>query len=221
MHLFLSMRLEHCCEAHSLKVISFLISKFLFFQTHCRVLPVWVWEPWKAQKLVTLEGWIILPVKSHWTMNISADFCRTAKSFWWLENTLLRSSLNPPSLIAAEQYAYCSGQINFWSHLGEIRPQKSRKFHRTPSRCRIESIKSEGERSQKVTLITCPRHFLETPISCRIYVPKNAFLQVNPLGTSLKVLLILTFCYLCRLPGHFSDNAPSNKICRRAPLVWP
>ena len=91
------------------------------------------------------------------------------------------------------------GQINFWSHLGEIRPQKSRKFHRTPSRGRIESIKSAGKRSQKVPLITFPRHFLETLISCQNYMPKNSISQVNPLGTSLEVLLISTFCYLCRL----------------------
>jgi len=30
-------------------------------------------------------------------------------------------------------------------------------------------------------------------------MPKSAILQVNPLGTNLEVLLILTFCYLCRL----------------------
>jgi len=183
---------------------------------------MWFWESWSARKLVMLEGWVILPVKAHYTMNISANFCRNAKSFGWLWNNLLRPSLNSPFLKAAEQYVYCSGgNINFWSHLGEERPQKPQKFHSNPSRGRIESIKSAGNRSQKVTLITCPRHFLETLITCRIYMPKNAILLVNPLGTSLKVLLILTFCYLCRLPGHFSDNAPSNKICRRAPLVWP
>jgi len=113
---------------------------------------------------------------------------------------LFRPLLKSPSLITAEQYAYCSGgKINFWSHLGEERPEKHQKIHRTPSRGRIESIKSAGKRSQKVTLITCSRHFLETLISCRIYTPKNAVLQVNPLGTSLEVLLILTFCCLCRL----------------------
>ena len=95
---------------------------------------------------------------------------------------------------------YCSGsKINFWSHLGEGRHEKPQRFHNTPSRCRIESINSAGKRSQKVTLITCPKHFLETLISCRIYMPKNAILLVNPSGTNLKVLLFLTFCYLCRL----------------------
>jgi len=51
---------------------------------------------------------------------------------------------------------------------------KLRNFHKNPFRGSIESIKSTGKKSQKVTLITCPRHFLETLISCRIYIPKNA-----------------------------------------------
>jgi len=166
-----------------------------------------VWGSKSARKLVTLEGWVILPMKSHWTMKISANFCRTAKSDGWLKNNLLRPSLNSPSLIAAEQYAYCSGgKINFWSHLGEERPEKSRNFHRTPSHGRIESIKNVGKRSQKVTSITCLRHFLEKLISCQIYMPKNAILQVNPLGTSLEVLLILTFCYLCRLLANSNSR---------------
>jgi len=38
---------------------------------------------------VTLEGWLILPVKSHWTMNISVNFCRTAKSLGWFYNNFL------------------------------------------------------------------------------------------------------------------------------------
>jgi len=78
----------------------------------------------------------------------------------------LRSLLKFSGLIAAEQHAYCSGgKINFWSHLSEERPDTPQKFHRNPFRGRIESIKSAGKRSQKVTLITCPRHFLETLIS--------------------------------------------------------
>jgi len=77
--------------------------------------------------------------------------------------------------------------INFWSHLGEERSEKTQKIHRHPSDCRIESIKSVGIRSQKDTLITYPRHFLETLISCRIYIPKNAILQVNSSETSLQV----------------------------------
>jgi len=86
--------------------------------------------------------------------------------------------LNCSCLIAAEQHAYCSrGKINFWPHLGEERPEKPQNFHGNPSRSRIESIKSAGKKSQKVILITCPRHFLETLISCRIYIPKNAILQ--------------------------------------------
>jgi len=96
----------------------------------CRDLPVWIGESSDTRKLVTLEGWVILPVISHWTMNISANFCRTAKSFGWLHNNFLRFSLKFPCLIAAEQFAYrFGGKINFWSHLGEERPEKPRKFH--------------------------------------------------------------------------------------------
>jgi len=147
--LFLSMRLKHFCEAHPPQVIPFLFRSFCFVWT---LLPVWVRESWSARKLITLEGWVILPVKSHWTMNISANFCQTAKSFGWLLNDLFRSSLNSPSETAAEQHAYCSrGKINFWSHLIEERPENLHKFQRTPSRGRIESIKSVGKRSQKVT----------------------------------------------------------------------
>jgi len=144
---------------------------------------LWEYEHWKGvyqnlrktsksvklESLVTMEGWVILPVNSHWTMNISAIFGRTAKYSGWLENNFLRSSLNFSCLIAAEKHAYCSGgKINFWSHLGEERPEKPQKFHRHTSRGRIESIKSAGKRSQKVTLTTFPRHFLETLISFRI-----------------------------------------------------
>ena len=89
-------------------------------------------------------------------------------------------SLISPSSIAAEQYAHCSGgKITFWSHLGEKRLENPENFHGTPSRGCIESIKSAGEISQKVGLMICPRHFLETRISRRIYIPKNAILQVN------------------------------------------
>jgi len=147
----------------------------------CRDLPVWIRESSSTRKLVTLEGWVNLPVKSHWKMNISANFCRTVKSFGWLQNNFLRSSLNFPCLIAAEQYAYCcGGKINFWSHLGEERPGKPQIFHTNPSCSRIDSIKSAGNRSQKVTFITYPRHFLETivyveftPVAGPIFETKN------------------------------------------------
>jgi hypothetical protein len=70
--------------------------------------------------------------------------------------------------------------------VGEEKPGKSQIFQRIPSHGRNESIKSAGKRSQEVTFITCPRHFIETHISCRIYVPENAILQVNPFETSLE-----------------------------------
>jgi len=122
----------------------------------------------------------------------------------------LKSLLNFPSLIAAEQYAHCPGAKstfgaiwgkkgpknlkNFWVRKG---PENPEKFHRDPSRGCIESIKSAGERCQKVTLIIFPRHFLETRISCRIYIPKNAILQVNPLETSLKFRPFFPFAIFC------------------------
>jgi len=38
--------------------------------------------------------------------------------------------------------------------------------------------------------------------SCRIYtIPENAIVQINPLKTSLQILLFLTFCYFCPLLG--------------------
>jgi len=122
------MSFEHFCEAHPLQVMSFLISKFffwhivVFFQCGLESLEV-------LESLVTLEGWVILPVKSHWMVNISASFGRTAKSFGWLQNNFVRSSLNSPCLIAAKQHVYCSrGKINVWSHLGEERPEQPHHF---------------------------------------------------------------------------------------------
>ena len=150
----------------------------------------------------TLEGWVILPVKSHWLMCISAIFCRTAKSFGWPLNNFFRSSLNLQCLIAAEQHAYCSGdKIKFWSHLSEERPENPQKVCRNPSRRRIEPIKSAGRRCQKVILTTCPRHFLEILISCRIYIPEDPILQVNPLETSFQLLLLLLVSYFCPVLG--------------------
>jgi len=57
--------------------------KSTFFMA-CRDLPVWIGESYSTRKLVKLEGWVILTVKSHWKMNISANFCRTAKFSGWL-----------------------------------------------------------------------------------------------------------------------------------------
>jgi len=71
-------------------------------------------------------------------------------------------------------------ECNEYLHLGEERPENPENFHRNPSRGCIESIKSAGERSQKVGLIIiCLRNFLETRISRRFYIPKNAILHVN------------------------------------------
>jgi len=175
----------------------------------------------RLESLVTMEGWVTLPVKSHWTMNNLAIFCRTAKSSGWLENNFLRSSLNSSCLTAAEQHAYCSGgKINFWSHLCEERPEKPQNFHRNPSCGRIESIKSAGKRSEKVILITCPRHFPETLLSCRIYVPKNAILQVNPSETSLVLLLVFSVCTANPTCGDIFESSKLKARTSLLPFQW-
>jgi len=134
------------------------------------------------ENLVTLEGWVILPVKSHWTMNISANFCLTAKSFGCFENNFwdlhwtLLSIFDSSRAICA--FLWGQNQLLVPSGWGKARnhsnfPDMSR---RNPSRGCLESIKSAGKRSQKVGIIICPRHFLETLISCRVYILKNAIL---------------------------------------------
>jgi len=60
--------------------IEFFHKKSTFFKG-CRDLPVWIGESSSTRKLVTLEGWVILSVKWHWKMDISANFCRTAVDF--------------------------------------------------------------------------------------------------------------------------------------------
>jgi len=141
-------------------------------------------------------GWRVLKCSKvgscfHFTSEIALNdeylkqFFPDHKSFKWHENNFLKSSLNFPCLIATEQYAYCcGGKMNFWSHVSEERPPKPDFFHTNPSRGRIESIKSTGKRSQKVTLITCPRFSWNTYLRL-IYIPKNTILRVNTLETSL------------------------------------
>jgi len=110
-NLFLQMWFEHFCEAHPLQVVSFPILIFLFLgryattqlalqlhqerrffsSTHCRVLPVWVEESWSVRKLGHAS---ILAVKSHSMMNISTNSFQITKSFRWLLNNFVRSSLN-------------------------------------------------------------------------------------------------------------------------------
>jgi len=99
------------------------------------------------------------------------------------------------------------GKIIFWSHLGEERPEKPQKFQ-THFRGRIESIKSAGKRSQKVTLITCPRHFLETLISCLIYMPKNA-------SVGLRVLKCSKIGHARRMGNSICEIALNNEFLRQ------
>ena len=94
---------QECKFLHTwgaLQVMLFLTSKFLFFQTHCRVLPEWVEESWSARNWVNLEGWVILPVKLYWTINISTKLTRIATSFGWLEHNFCRSLLHFTCLLA-------------------------------------------------------------------------------------------------------------------------
>jgi len=114
----------------------------------------------------------------------------------------LRSSLKFPRLLTTEWHAYNSrGKINIWSHMGEERPKKPQKINRNLQVfCgRIESIKSACSRSKKVTLQTCPGYFLETLISCPIYISKNAIFREYPSETSLQLLHLLSVCYFCPL----------------------
>jgi len=123
------MRLEHLCEADPLQVMLFLISKFLFFLDTLSYFASVGSRVLKCSKIGHARRMGNFTREMNWTMNISANFCRTAKSFGWLESNLLRPLLNSPSLIAAEQHAYCSGgKINFWSHLGEERPKNIKNF---------------------------------------------------------------------------------------------
>ena len=45
-----------------------------FFWTHCRVLPVWVWETCSARKLVALEEWLILPLNDEYLSQFLSDY---------------------------------------------------------------------------------------------------------------------------------------------------
>ena len=146
------------------------------------------------ENLVTLEGWVILPVKSHWTMNISSNFCRTAKSFGWLSNNFLRSSVNFPSLIAAEQYAYCSGgKSNVLSHLCEERPEKPQIFIGILPAVAL----NRSKRRQKIWesyINNMPKAFpWNTYFMSNLYSEKCHDFTGISIETSLEVLLILTF----------------------------
>ena len=119
---------------------------FYFCLTHCRVLPVWVWGSYIARKLVTLEGWVILPVKSHdeYLSQVLSD----CKVLWMNLEQLVETFIKLP--IFGSSRAICvllRGQNQLLVPAGW---GKARKFHRTPSRGRIESKTSAGKKSQRV-----------------------------------------------------------------------
>ena len=135
--LLLQMWIEHCacqkCSNHdvdatvkNVQITPFLMSTFFYFFDR---LSCFASVGWKVLKCRLGQAWIG-PVKSHWTMNISANSFRIKKSFGWLSKNLLRFLFNFPCLIATEQYAYCSrGKINFWSHhLSEDGPKNFKFF---------------------------------------------------------------------------------------------
>ena len=136
----------------------------------------------------------------HFTREIALNnedlrqFCPCHKVLWMTWEQLFEIFIEHPMSDCSR--AICvllqgQNQLLVPSGWGKARQTSNEKMHRTPSCGHIESIKSAGKRSQNGTLITCPRYFLGTLNSCRIYVPKNAILQVNPLGTNLDFLLFL------------------------------
>jgi len=74
----------------------------------------------------------------------------------------LRSLLNSPCLIAAEQYEYCSrGKIEFWSHLREERPENPEIFKGIlPVVASIQS-KAQAKDFQKLQLKHAQGFFLK------------------------------------------------------------
>jgi len=93
-------------------------------------------------------------------------------------------------------YTSLWGQNQRWVTSEWVNAQKTSRFHRNPFHGRIESIKSAGKRSWKVTLEACTGVFLDKFISRRIPVSWYAIWRVNPSGPAL---IWITFC-----PGsHF------------------
>ena len=162
-----------------------LISNFLFLLTHHQVV-VFSRCQCGLKSLAVLESWVALPLhpQNHTEQWISQPILSQwiTKSCGWLHINCFKI-LNFPCLIATEQICvYCfGGKINLWSHLAEAMydSEKPQKFHRNSFRGRIDSIKSAGKRSRKVTLETFSSHFLET----LIYVLKPLkrwFISWNP-----------------------------------------
>jgi hypothetical protein len=90
-------------------------------------------------------------------MNISANFLPDRKVLWMTFEQLFQSFVKLSIFDGSR--AICSrGKINFWSIWVRKGPDF---FHRNPSRGCIDSIKSAGERSQKVGLILCQGIFLK------------------------------------------------------------
>jgi len=87
-----------------------------------------------------------------------SQFLSDCKVLWMTLEQLVEIFIKLP--ICDTSRAICillrGKKINFWSHLDKERPEIFQNFHRTPSRGRIESNKSAGNRSQKVTSQSVP-----------------------------------------------------------------
>jgi len=205
---FLSMRSELFCEAHPLKrKCSFWFRSVYFFSTHCQR-GFESLEIGHARRMCKLNCEITL------NDEYLSQFLSDCKVLWMTLEQIVEIFIKLP--IFDSSRAICvllRGQNQLLVPSGWGKARKNSKIHRTPFRGRIALNKSAGKRSQKVTLITCPGHFLEKLISSRIYMPKNAILQVNPLGTSPDILLISTFGYFGLLLN--SSGLGQKKVLRK------
>jgi len=73
------------------KTCRFWFRSSYLFVTNCRVLPVWFW---RARKLVTLEGWLILPVQSTNEEYLS-QFLSDCKVLWMTSEQLVEIFIKP------------------------------------------------------------------------------------------------------------------------------
>ena len=161
------MWLEHFWEAHSLQVMLFLSSHFWFyFDTSSCFASVALLEslevlenkvgsfyPWNHT-----ERWISQPIFAGPQSPLDDfqttfwDLCKTFHV--WLQQSNMRIDLGAKSTFGPVWARKCPKTLNF--------------FHMNPFHDRIESIKSAGKRSWRVTLETCPGVLLDKFISRRI-----------------------------------------------------
>ena len=121
---------------------------------------------------VTMEGWVISPVTSPCSLNISTILCQTAKSSGRLSNNFWKSELNSACWRTPEQHAYCAGdKINCWCG-------KARKTSKLSGGSCPLSHPIHQERKQKISeryINNTPKYFFGTLVWCRIHIPKILF----------------------------------------------